>query len=83
MLPPLVKVSALVPPQGKSWQETINHYDALVSYQVVKTGGVTQRQTDSFSKIGDKNSLEEQNDLLVMNDRLNQVLPPNPPDANP
>jgi len=76
VLPPLVKESALLPPQGKTWQETINHYDALVSYQVVKTGGTPGRQTDSFSKIGDKNSLEEQNDLLVMNDRLNKVLPP-------
>ena len=76
VLPPLVKESALLPPQGKTWQETINHYDALVSYQVVKTGGSPIRQTDSFSKIGDKNSLEEQRDLLVMNDRLNKVLPP-------
>jgi tetratricopeptide (TPR) repeat protein len=83
VLPPLVKESALLPSQGKTWQETINHYDALVSYQVVKTGGMPGRQTDSFSKIGDKNSLEEQRDLLVMNDRLNKVLPPVPPAANP
>jgi tetratricopeptide (TPR) repeat protein len=83
VLPPLVKESALLPPQGKSWQDTINHYDALVSYQVVKTGGVPGRQANIFSKIGDKNSLEEQNDLLVMNNRLNQVLPPNPPAPSP
>jgi outer membrane protein assembly factor BamD (BamD/ComL family) len=75
-LPPLVKESALLPPQGKTWQETLNHYDALVSYQVVKTGKLPGRQTNSFSKFGDKNSLEEQHDLLVMNDRLNKVLPP-------
>jgi len=82
VLPPLVKESALLPPQGKSWQETINHYDALVSYQVVKAGAAPGHATDSFSKIGDKNSLEEQNDLLVMNNRLNKVLPPNPSGAN-
>jgi tetratricopeptide (TPR) repeat protein len=76
VLPPLVQESALLPPQGKTWQDTLNHYDALVSYQVVKTGGKPSPQTDSFSKVGDKNSLEEQNDLLVMNSRLNQVLPP-------
>ena len=83
VLPPLVKESALLPPQGKTWQETINHYDALVSYQMVKTGGAPGRPTDSFSKIGDKNSLEEQNDLLVMNNRLNHVLPPSPSAATP
>ncbi len=54
-----------------------------MSYQVVKAGTASGRKTDSFSKIGDKNSLEEQNDLLVMNNRLNKVLPPNPPAATP
>ena len=83
VLPPLVKSSALLPPQGKTWQETINHYDALVCYQVVKTGAKTGRETDSFSKVGDKNSLEEQNDLLVMNNRLNQLLPPQTLPPNP
>jgi outer membrane protein assembly factor BamD (BamD/ComL family) len=82
ILPPLVKGAALVPPQGKTWQETIYHYDALVSYQVVKTGGVTGHQADSFAKVGDKNSLEEQKDLLAMDSQLNQVLPP-APRANP
>jgi tetratricopeptide (TPR) repeat protein len=85
VLPPLVKESAhLLPsPEGKSWQEAINHYDALVSYQVVKTGGIADCHADSFSKIGDRNSLEEENDLLVMNNRLNQVLPPAQSGANP
>ena len=83
VLPPLVKESALLPPQGKTWQETINHYDALVSYQVVKTGRAPQSRTDAFSKVGDKNSIEEQNDLLVMNNRLNQVLPPATSGSNP
>jgi outer membrane protein assembly factor BamD (BamD/ComL family) len=83
VLPPLVKEAAHLPPAGKSWQDTINHYDALVSYQVVKSGRLAQGQADSFSKIGDKNSLEEQNDLLVMNNRLNQVLPPAHAGANP
>jgi hypothetical protein len=75
VLPPLVKESACLPPQGKSWQQTINHYDALVSYQLEKTGGVARCQDNSFSKAGDKNSLEEQHDLVVMNSLLNHVLP--------
>jgi outer membrane protein assembly factor BamD (BamD/ComL family) len=86
VLPPLVKGSALLPPQGKTWQDTINHYDALVSYQVAKSGAGTDRQSGAFSKIGDKNSLEEEHDLLVMNNQLNQVLPqvePTATGANP
>lgn len=83
VLPPLVKLSAHLPTEGKSWQDTISHYDALVSYQVVKTGGIADTRADSFSKIGDKNSHEEENDLLVMNNQLNQVLPPTQSGANP
>jgi outer membrane protein assembly factor BamD (BamD/ComL family) len=83
VLPPLVKQSAQLPPEGKSWQDTIKHYDALVSYQVVKACPITGGHADGFSKVGDKNSLEEENDLLVMNNRLNQVLPPSPPVASP
>jgi tetratricopeptide (TPR) repeat protein len=78
VLPPLVKQSAQLPPEGKTWQETISHYDALVSYQVVKTRSIADSHANSFLKVGDRNSLEEENDLLVMNNRLNQVLPPNP-----
>jgi tetratricopeptide (TPR) repeat protein len=83
VLPPLVQKSALLPPEGKSWQDTISHYDALVSYQVVKSHAIADGNADSFSKVLDKNSLEEENDLLVMNNRLNQVLPPSQADANP
>lgn len=82
VLPPLVKVSALLPPQGKTWQDNINHYDALVSYQVVKIGGVSSHQANAFSKVGDRYSQEEQDDLMAMNNRLNQVLPA-PLSANP
>ena len=83
VLPPLVKQSALLAPEGKTWQDTIKHYDALVSYQVVKTCPIAESHARSFSEAGDKNSLEEENDLLVMNNRLNQVLPPSPTGANP
>jgi tetratricopeptide (TPR) repeat protein len=75
VLPPLVRRSAQLPPEGKSWQDTIKHYDALVSYQAVKTRSIADSPANGFPKAGDKNSLEEENDLLVMNNRLNQVLP--------
>jgi hypothetical protein len=80
-LPPLVRESAQLPPEGKSWQEALDHYDALVSYQVVKTHAIADSHANSFSKIGDQNTLEEENDLLAMNSRLNQVLPPSPSDT--
>ena len=83
VLPPLVRQSAQLPPEGKSWQDTIKHYDALVSYQVVKTCSIAESHANAFSKVGDKNSLEEENDLLVMNNRLNQVLPRSPSGATP
>jgi hypothetical protein len=83
VLPPLVKQSTQLSPEGKSWQDTINHYDALVSYQVVKTSAITDSHADAFSKVGDKNSLEEENDLLALNSQLNQVLPPSQSGAGP
>jgi outer membrane protein assembly factor BamD (BamD/ComL family) len=76
VMPPLVRQSAQLPAEGKSWQDTIKHYDALVSYQVVRTSAMGNSHADSFSKIGDEKSVEEENDLLVMNSRLNQVLGP-------
>jgi tetratricopeptide (TPR) repeat protein len=83
VLPPLVKQSAQLPPEGKSWQDALNHYDALVSYQVVKTHAVTDRSAGSVSKAADPNTVEEQNDLLAMNSRLNQLLPPPAPAPTP
>jgi tetratricopeptide (TPR) repeat protein len=76
VLPPLVKESALLPPEGKSWQETIKHYDALVSYQVVKTQGNAGQAGNALAASVDPNCVDEEKSLLVMNYRLNQLLPP-------
>ncbi|MEI9998747.1 MAG: hypothetical protein WDO13_06035 [Verrucomicrobiota bacterium] len=66
----------MLPPQGKSWQDALNHYDALVSYEGGEDHSGAGLHADSFSKVGDQNSLEEENDLLAMNSQLYQVLPP-------
>jgi TolA-binding protein len=74
ILPPLLKGSSHLPPQGKTWQELLNHYDALVSYQV----GTTKTQTDSKGKAAaPQHALPEDDDLLTMSRYLNELLPLN------
>jgi len=76
VLPPLVQKSAQLPPEGKTWQEALNHYDALVSYeagatQANMTSPVTPSTTDDK-----KHGLPEDADLLSTERYLNQLLPP-------
>jgi tetratricopeptide (TPR) repeat protein len=79
VLPPLVQGSSQLPPEGKTWQEALSHYDALVSYQLVTTHSTAPARPGSFAKTGDNHSLSEQQDLAAMNSRLDQLLPPSQP----
>ncbi len=67
VLPPLFQESAKLSPEGKSWQDALNHYDALVGYQAVTTQGIVDNQV--------RHRLHEEDDLLTMNKTMNQLLP--------
>lgn len=70
VLPALFQtVSSKLPNEGKSWQDAINHYDALVGYQAVSTQGNIEVKTSS------KYRLPEEDQLLAMNKTMNQLLP--------
>ncbi len=73
LLPPLVAGSARLKPEGKTWQESLNHYDALVSYQAAKNAIMDQSAHVSPAK---NRAAVEQADLLLANRELNQLLPP-------
>jgi tetratricopeptide (TPR) repeat protein len=76
VLPPLMEKSAQLPPEGKTWQEALDHYDALVSYEAVTTNVNMDSPVDSTAKAAGRHGLPEQTDLLEMNRSLNQLLPP-------
>jgi outer membrane protein assembly factor BamD (BamD/ComL family) len=73
ILPPVLQKSSLLPPEGKTWQETLNHYDTLVSYQAAKTNKFMDQ---SVVQISGKHDLVEEDNLLAMNSYMNQLLPP-------
>jgi len=75
ILPPLVKQSAQLSPQGKTWQETLNHYDALVSYEAGTTQATVGGKGNSSPNADALHGLPEEEDLLAMNRSLNQLLP--------
>jgi outer membrane protein assembly factor BamD (BamD/ComL family) len=76
VLPPLVQESAQLPPEGKSWQEALDHYDSLVSYQTAVRANVNMDSfVDSSGHAGNRRGLPEQADLLQMDRSLNQLLP--------
>jgi tetratricopeptide (TPR) repeat protein len=75
ILPPLVQKSAQLPPEGKTWQDAISHYDALVSFQASAARKIMDKPTAS-SKTSDQIGLSEENDLAALSHNLNQVLPP-------
>lgn len=75
VLPPLVQKSAQLPAEGKSWQEAISHYDALVAFQAETTRKFMDKPGAS-SKVGDHSGLPEDNALLALGRDLDQVLPP-------
>ena len=76
VLPPLVQQSALLPPEGKTWQDALNHYDALVSYQAATTQATMDSPVHSTLTADVRHGLAEEDDLQVMNRNLNQLLPP-------
>jgi len=75
VLPPLFQESAKLSPEGKSWQDALNHYDALVGYQAVTTQGIMDSQVNSSGKTDTRHRLHEEDDLLTMNKTMNQLLP--------
>jgi tetratricopeptide (TPR) repeat protein len=76
VLPPLLEKSSRLPPEGKTWQEALNHYDALVSYQAVTTNATMDSPANPSGKADARHGLSEEQDLLAMDRRLNQLLPP-------
>ncbi len=75
VLPPLIQSSSHLSPEGKTWQEALNHYDALVSYQA-KANAIMDDNVDSSSKAEPRRALPEEVDLLNLNRSLDQLLPP-------
>jgi outer membrane protein assembly factor BamD (BamD/ComL family) len=75
VLPPLVQESAMLPPEGKTWQEALNHYDSLVSYEAVTANVNMDNPADSMAKAGGRKALPEETDLMQMSRSLNQLLP--------
>ena len=75
ILPPLVRGSAVLPPEGKSWQDALNHYDALVSYQLKAANAKMDSTRDFTNSTADPRSQPEDADLLQMEKSLNQLLP--------
>ncbi len=75
VLPPLVQESAMLPPEGKTWQEALNHYDSLVSYEAVTANANMNSPADLTAQAGGRKILPEEADLMQMNRSLNQLLP--------
>jgi tetratricopeptide (TPR) repeat protein len=76
ILPPLLQRSTSLPPEGKTWQELLNHYDALVSYQVGTTNANMDSPVNSSLKTEAKHGLLEDDDYQAMSRYLDQLLPP-------
>ena len=73
VLPPLVQQAALLPPEGKTWQEALNHYDSLVSCETAVTNANMDIPANSSGKAS---GLPEEAELQQMERSLNQLLPP-------
>jgi len=81
VLPPLVRQSSQLPPEGKTWQEAINHYDKLISYQTTNANMNSQADSSGHANVGQ--GLPEEADLLAMSRSLNQLPPPLPSAPTP
>jgi outer membrane protein assembly factor BamD (BamD/ComL family) len=75
VLPPLVQGSSRLPPEGKSWQEALNHYDALVSCEAPTANASVDSPVAAKDKADAGRGLPEEADLLAMDRSLNQLLP--------
>jgi tetratricopeptide (TPR) repeat protein len=76
VLPPLVQQAALLPPEGKTWQEALNHYDSLVSCETAARSMNMDTPADSSSNVAGRPYLPEQAELQQLDRYLNQLLPP-------
>jgi tetratricopeptide (TPR) repeat protein len=83
VLPPLLQESALLPPEGKTWQEALDHYDTLVGYQAATMHSNMDKILGSSAKPSDSGVLAEERELLAMDRQMNQVLPLAQPISNP
>jgi outer membrane protein assembly factor BamD (BamD/ComL family) len=83
VLPPLVHESALLPPEGKTWQDALNHYDSLVSYEAATAKPNLDNSVAASGEPGDRHDLPEKAELAQMDRCLNQLLPPPRTASNP
>ena len=83
VLPPLYQGSAHLPAEGKTWQDAISHYDALVSYESAASKAKMDGTANSSAKGGAQHNLPEEDDLAAMDRSLNQVLPGSQTDSTP
>ena len=75
VLPPLLQQSAQLPPEGKTWQEALDHYDKLVTYQAVTTRANMDSPVNLSSKSGTRGRFVEEDDLLAAGRCLDQLFP--------
>ena len=80
VLPPLVQQSSQLPPEGKTWQDALNHYDDLVRCEATTANANMDRHSDSDStdQADVRRGLPEEAELLAVDRYLNQLLPPPP-----
>jgi tetratricopeptide (TPR) repeat protein len=83
VLPPLLQKSSQLPPEGKTWQDALDHYDALVSYQEATKHSITDTPANLQGKTGGRHDIAEETDLMAVNNYLNQLLPPPRTDSSP
>jgi outer membrane protein assembly factor BamD (BamD/ComL family) len=76
VLPPLLQRSSQLPPEGKTWQEALDHYDALETYQAATTHALTDTPVGLSRNAGDRRDIVEETDLMAVNNYMNQLLPP-------
>jgi tetratricopeptide (TPR) repeat protein len=80
VLPPLLQTSSKLAAnakttEGKTWQDSLNHYDALVGYEAAAAPGSVEGKKDA-GMTDVHHHLSEDDDLLALDRNLNQLLPP-------
>jgi outer membrane protein assembly factor BamD (BamD/ComL family) len=82
VLLPLLAKSAQLPPEGKTWQEALNHYDALVNFETATTNATMDSTANPSGKTDARPGFSEESELVAMNRQMNQLLPPPDADSN-
>ena len=82
VLPPLLAKSTLLPPEGKTWQEALNHYDALVSFETETTNVKMESPANPSGKTDGRPVFSEESELVAMDRQMNQLLPARDNDPN-